>query len=181
MTLGHGPIFATQKKTIAGTHFAPATLMKFGLRSPLTVFKAVPSILVAVVGACGTSADTSSGVGAATGPDGGHSLEASVSKTINVVGIACQQESDCLGAGDCGFAIAQGCRATGLCIAKPDPYVAEPGCIEERCGCDGGVAEVPCYWSGDLAYATAPVNPDSAACVPAADAAAHDSGADAAD
>jgi hypothetical protein len=100
----------------------------------------------------------------------------------SVVGMPCQQESDCQGEGDCGFLIAQGCSATGVCIAKPDPDLLEPDCIFELCGCDGRSVDAPCYWSGDGAYAAGPANPDPTACSSIADAGALlDASADAAD
>jgi hypothetical protein len=83
-------------------------------------------------GACQFPDGTASGAttGASLCSDGGHPGSASDA------GMPCTRDQDCPSAAWlCGYKIADGCSATGRCVARPPA----PTCttIIELCGCDG--------------------------------------------
>jgi hypothetical protein len=112
--------------------------------------------VVMLLGCGGTSAihpDATGTGGAAGAPSDGQAGEVPVGNP----GAACQRESDC-GSPNlvCGYKIADGCSATGVCIQRY-PLPGQPACaaLIDICGCDGTTVTVGCgYASG---YAPAPI------------------------
>ncbi len=77
------------------------------------------------------------------------------------LGARCSLSSDCAGEALCGFPIADGCNAEGVCVPE-DIRCTNQGPVV--CGCDGEPVGLACIY-GD-GYAPAPVPGTTPGCVP---------------
>jgi hypothetical protein len=116
--------------------------------SRVTDASAAVGVLFVLAG-CSTSTSPPEPVVDAGAPDGG----------------ACITTSDCAGGLLCGYPIAQGCSAQGVCVPE-DIRCTNDGPVV--CGCDGSPVGLACIWGPD--YAAAPVVSATPGCQPDLDA-----------
>jgi hypothetical protein len=116
--------------------------------SRVTAASAALGVLLVVAG-CSTSDSPSGPIVDAGAQDGG----------------ACIATSDCVAGLLCGYPIAQGCGAQGVCVPE-DIACTNDGPVV--CGCDGTPVGLACIWGPD--YAAAPVVSATPGCQPNLDA-----------
>ena len=72
-----------------------------------------------------------------------------------VTGKPCAMDNDCASGQVCGYPLASGCAAQGVCLVYPIPGMVHCNSIILECGCSGNKVGVACdYPSG---YAPAPI------------------------
>jgi len=87
-------------------------------------------------------------------------------------GVPCHRESDCGSGLVCGYKIADGCAAQGVCVPRwPLPGQTACGALESICSCEGVTVYTGCSYVGG--YAPAPIS-YSLPCFP--DASSADAG-----
>jgi hypothetical protein len=72
-----------------------------------------------------------------------------------VTGKICAMDSDCASGQVCGFPLASGCTAQGVCLIYGSPGMAHCNSIILECGCAGNKVGVPCDYPNG--YAPAPI------------------------
>ncbi len=141
--------------------------MKVSVSRKLVLMLGGGGLLVVSAIGCSNSDDSNeSGFGDASVPLDASSADATGAEASLPIdaspggGEACTSNTDCPSTEFvCVYPIADHCTATGVCKAIPQP-ACQSAIV--GCSCDGGVAYIPCYFTGPDGdgvggYATAPV------------------------
>jgi hypothetical protein len=85
----------------------------------------------------------------------------SSNQTFNpvVTGSSCAQDADCKSGQVCGYATADSCSATGVCLIYPIPGTAHCNSVLLACGCSGSQVAIACDFPSG--YAPAPIRSGS--------------------